>query len=185
MRELLLLGKGELRLERAEIVPIGAISVIPQACVTWRPWRFSNASIIACGAAEPPTIIDRSFERSQRSGSASRSWRIPIQIVGTPAVTVTSLLDEAVEGVADPCAGRGNACCEPTSVHGAGSPTFAWNIGTTGATVSVSEGPERPGLARRSEWITIARCESETTPFGWPIAARVTHGAAERSSMSR
>ena len=42
------------------------------------------------GGAAPPTVIERIAERSQPSGFASSACRIPIQIVGTPAVTVTS-----------------------------------------------------------------------------------------------
>ena len=53
------------------------------------PWRFSNASIIDCGAAEPPTTMRRTDDVSYLPGFASSSWRIPIQIVGTPAVIVT------------------------------------------------------------------------------------------------
>ncbi len=72
-----------------DIVPIGHISVMPQPWTIWRPWRSPNASSIARGGAAPPTVIDRIVERSQRSGAASSAWRMPIQIVGTPALSVT------------------------------------------------------------------------------------------------
>ncbi len=61
---------------------------MPQPWTTLRPWRLKPA-IIARGAAEPPTSIPFMRERSQRSGSASSIARMPIQIVGTPAVQVT------------------------------------------------------------------------------------------------
>ena len=62
---------------------------MPQPCTTVLPWRCWKPAIIARGAAEPPTSIECSFERSQRSGSLSSMPRMPIQIVGTPAVIVT------------------------------------------------------------------------------------------------
>ena len=55
----------------------------------WRPWRSENASIIARGGAAPPTVMNRIAEMSYAPGFASSAWRIPIQIVGTPAVIVT------------------------------------------------------------------------------------------------
>jgi hypothetical protein len=36
---------------------------------------------------------------------------------------------------------------------------FAWNIGTTGSTVSVSWMPSVPDWVDASEWTPIARCE--------------------------
>ena len=45
-------------------VPTGVISVMPQTCSTRRPWRCSNALIIAGGAADPPVMIVRSRLKS-------------------------------------------------------------------------------------------------------------------------
>ena len=78
----------------------------------WRPWRFSKPSIIACGAAAPPTIIDRSRDRSHLSGSASSSCRIPIQIVGTPAVTVTFCSTKASSSDGGSRCGPGKTCSD-------------------------------------------------------------------------
>ena len=62
---------------------------MPQPWTTVSPWRCLKPAIIERGAAEPPTSIAFSAERSHRSGSASSIARIPSQIVGTPAVAVT------------------------------------------------------------------------------------------------
>ena len=63
------------------------------------PCRRSNASMSACGMAAPPTTIERRAERSYFPGFASRCCSTLIQIVGTPAVSVTrsplEQLDEA------------------------------------------------------------------------------------------
>ena len=74
---------------------MGHISVIPQPCVMWRPCRSPNASIMARGGAAPPTVIVRMDERSQPPGFASSACRMPFQIVGTPALTVTRSLSKA------------------------------------------------------------------------------------------
>ncbi len=141
-------------------MPSGAISVMPQACVTCSPWRRSKPSIIDRGAAEPPTIIARSFERSYFSGSASSVWRMPIQIVGTPAVIVTFSCTNASSRLGGSRCGPGKTCVAPTSVHVNGKPqAFAWNIGTTGRITSVSATPSVPDCVEASEWIAIARCE--------------------------
>ena len=68
--------------------PSGAVSVIPHAWTTVRPWR-SNPSSIDRGTAAPPTTNRSSADRSHRPGSASIAASIPIHTVGTPAVIVT------------------------------------------------------------------------------------------------
>ena len=62
---------------------------MPQPWTTVLPCRCRKPAIIARGAAEPPTSIECRLDRSQRSGSLSSMPRMPIQIVGTPAVIVT------------------------------------------------------------------------------------------------
>ena len=62
-------------------VPIGLISVMPQAC-TIETSIFSKVSIIDAGAADPPTITSPKF-----AGLMPRFWisaNSPIQTVGTP-----------------------------------------------------------------------------------------------------
>ena len=66
---------------------IAVVSVMPQ------PWRTStsytslNLAISALGMAEPPTPVRRMVLK--RSPCCSTCWIRPIQIVGTPALTVT------------------------------------------------------------------------------------------------
>ena len=67
----------------------GDVSVIPQPWTTVIPCRCLKPAIIARGAAEPPTSMPFIRDRSHLPGSASSMARMPIQIVGTPAVHVT------------------------------------------------------------------------------------------------
>ena len=93
-------------------------------------------------------------------GFASSSWRIPIQIVGTPAVIVTCSCWKASSRLSPSRNGPGKTCFAPTSVQVNGKPhAFAWNIGTTGSTVSASVTESTPAIAEASEWTAIARCE--------------------------
>ena len=66
----------------APIVPIGEVSVIPQAWQTRTPIRMIR-SIIARGAAEPPIVTTRRCRGS--SPVASMCWNIASHTVGTPA----------------------------------------------------------------------------------------------------
>src|SRR2546422_5202633 len=74
-RSLNLSGSGSLapRGPGLHSVPMGDISVIPQAWTMRRPYLFSNPSIIDCGAADPPTIIVCSVFRFHLPGLQS-SW---------------------------------------------------------------------------------------------------------------
>ena len=124
------------------------------------PCRFSNASIIACGAAEPPTTMRRTDDVSYLPGFASSSWRIPIQIVGTPAVIVTCSCWNASSRLSPSRNGPGKTCLAPTKVQVNGKPhALAWNIGTTGSTVSSSVTARTPATADASECTAMARCE--------------------------
>ena len=83
---------------------------------------------------------------------------MPIQIVGTPALIVTRSVSNASSRLCGSRCGPGNTCFAPTSVHVNGKhQAFAWNIGTTGRTVSDAFRP-RNGPAI-SAWIAIARWE--------------------------
>ena len=131
---------------------------MPQPCVMWRPCRSPKASIIARGGAAPPTVIVRIRERSQPPGLASSACRIPIQIVGTPALTVTCSPSKASSRLWGSRCGPGKTCFAPTSVQLNGKhQALAWNIGTTGRTVSPSVMPSSEPAV--SAWIAIARCE--------------------------
>src|SRR2546427_588326 len=72
-RSLNLSGSGSLapRGPGLQRVPMGDISVIPQAWTMRRPYLFSNPSIIDCGAADPPTIIVCSVFRFHLPGLQS------------------------------------------------------------------------------------------------------------------
>ena len=61
---------------------------MPQAWMMVSPY-LSKRRIIASGTAEPPTVMRMPSGSFQRFGSASRALMMPIQIVGTPAVTLT------------------------------------------------------------------------------------------------
>ena len=63
----------------------GLVSVIPHACRIGRPSCSRYASDSACGTAEPPHGIARRCDVSRPFSSGSTC----IQIVGTPAATVT------------------------------------------------------------------------------------------------
>ncbi len=141
-----------------ESVPTGLISVMPQPWTTCSPCRSPNASIIARGGAAPPTVIIRSAERSHFPGFASRAWRIPIQIVGTPAVTVTCCSASPSSSVSGSMCGPGKTCLTPVIVDENGKHhAFAWNIGTTGSETSPAWMPRHAFTV--SACRAIARCE--------------------------
>ena len=98
-----------------EIVPIGHISVMPQPCVMWRPWRSPKASIIARGGAEPPTVI----VRIAREVPAVRGWRrapagSPSRSSARPALTVTCSSSKASSRLWGSRCGPGKTCFAPT-----------------------------------------------------------------------
>ena len=136
----------------------------------------SNASIIARGGAAPPTVMNADRERSHSPGFASSACRIPIQIVGTPAVTVTFCSTKRVEqALRDRGAGRGRPASTPTSVHENGKHhAFAWNIGTTGRhTSSACDRRGTPSTRQRVDRDRAVRVEDALRLPGG--AARVTH----------
>ena len=71
---------------------IGLVSVMPHACRIGRPVCSRYASDSAFGTAEPPHGITRSDDVSRPFSSGSTA----IQIVGTPAATVTFSFDDQV-----------------------------------------------------------------------------------------
>src|SRR3990170_4342340 len=110
------------------------------------------------GGAAPPTVIVRIDDRSQPPGFASSACRMPSQIVGTPAATVTCSVSNASRRLTASRCGPGNTCLAPTIVQLKGKhQALAWNIGTTGSTTSAVVRPT-PG-AIVSAWSAIARGE--------------------------
>ena len=78
-----------------QTVAMGEVSVMPQACVIGMPIASRQASDSDRGTADPPQMIVRSADRSWSSSIGI----MPIQIVGTPAATVTcSRLHQADAG---------------------------------------------------------------------------------------
>ena len=170
----------------AETVPTGLISVMPQPCVTCeavalrerldhRPRRAPSRRRSSCGCARGPT----------GPGSASSGWRIPIQIVGTPAVTVTFSCCEVLEQAhrievrpGEDLLRRRSSCEEYGKPH-----AFAWNIGTTGSSDVVA----RP-IPRRADSRVTRACDRDRAVRvdGRPSAARwcrsCNTSAAARSS---
>ena len=83
---------------------------------------------------------------------------MPIQIVGTPALSVTFSCSNASSRLSGSRCGPGNTCFAPTRQQVNGKHhAFAWNIGTTGRIVSPSFTPMRYAAVRA--WSAIARCE--------------------------
>src|SRR5687768_10153831 len=72
----------------APIVPMGEVSVMPQAWATLTPARMKR-STTERGAAEPPVTICCNDDGSG-SPVESRYWNIVSHTVGTPAECVTS-----------------------------------------------------------------------------------------------
>ncbi len=166
-------------------VPRGLVSVMPQAWVTTSPWRFSKPSIIAGGAAEPPTIIDACgrgpsvFLRLPRRPPRRDRMRIErgqdAQPDGRHARGERDSLSghEVEQALRIELRAREAPSWPRPARTSAGSPhAFAWNIGTTGSTVSLSL---RPSESARQ---TVMACKTldrwlYTTPFGLPVVPDV------------
>ena len=80
--------------------------------------------------------MSRSDEVSRSTSSSSA----PIQIVGTPAASVTFSVSISSAIAGGVICGPGNASAAPAITAACARPqALAWNIGTTGMTVSRSE----------------------------------------------
>ena len=142
---------------------------MPHACRIGRPTCARHASDSARGTAEPPQITERRLLVSLPTSSGST----PIQIVGTPAATVTrsSAINAATAGAER--SGPGITSDAPAATHACASPhAFAWNIGTIGSTRSRSVMPMLPAASTPKVWSTDERCVA-TTPFGLPVVPLV------------
>src|SRR2546428_14145493 len=144
-RSLNLSGSGSLapRGPGLQRVPMGDISVIPQAWTMRRPYLFSNPSIIDCGAADPPTIIVCSVFRFHLPGLQSSWSRMASQTVGTPAVSVTCSSARRFRTLTGPRCGPGKTCLAPTIVAGDGrAPAVTGEHGPTGRPPTGVAGPQ-------------------------------------------
>ena len=138
------------------MVAIGLVSVMPQAWVIGRPIFVRHASDSDFGTAEPPQSSSR---RSGRSPSES-SGSTPIQIVGTPAVTVTWWSRRMPAMALGVMFGPGMTSDEPANTAAYGVPqALAWNIGTIGSRTSRSTSPATSAMSTAIECSTVERCE--------------------------
>src|SRR5680860_1072115 len=81
-----------------------------------------EARIILSGAAAPPTIIRIPGCKFQRSGSFSIALRMPNQMVGTPAVTLTFSFSKRSSRLSGSRCGPGWTTLEPKNVAVKGMP---------------------------------------------------------------
>jgi hypothetical protein len=103
-----------------------------------RPTFSRYASLSARGTAEPPHGMARRLDTSRPSSSGST----PIQMVGTPAATVTRSVSMRLAMAGPERSGPGITSVAPAAGAACASPhAFAWNIGTTGSTTSLSRMP--------------------------------------------
>src|SRR5680860_990414 len=98
--------------------PIGLVSVIPQACRIGKPVFSRKPSDRDFGTAEPPQGIARRLDTSW----PSRAPSTPIQMVGTPAATVTLCLAMSSTSGSGVMLGPGNTNEEPANTPEKGSP---------------------------------------------------------------
>ena len=100
------------------------------------------------------------MSRSEERSRPSSSGRTPIQIVGTPAASVT-FSDSISSASAFGCMfGPGIASDAPAITAAWHSPhALAWNIGTTGMIVSRSETAAASATIAPIECRTVERCE--------------------------
>ena len=144
---------------RTEAVPIGVISVMPQAWMVRMPC-LSKPRIIASLAAEPPTTVRKAGSRFHLPGAASSAWRTPFQIVGTPAASVTRSAAQRSSRLVGSRWGPGRTQCAPAMATACASPqAFAWNMGTTGMTRSRWRMPKGSVMQSAKVCSTMARCE--------------------------
>ena len=148
---------------------IGDVSVIPHAWRIGKPisWRYDSLSDF--GTAAPPHTMARSDDVSRPFNSGNTD----IQIVGTPAPTVTfsltmwsaiALPERSGPGITRLAPHAAAACVRPHA--------FTWNIGTTGNTVSLSLMPIESATISAIVCKNVLRCEY-TTPFGLPVVPLV------------
>ena len=108
------------------------------------------------GTAEPPHTMARSDETSRPLSSG----RTPIQMVGTPAASVTFWLSISPATAGPVRSGPGNTMLEPAMAAAWHSPqALAWNMGTTGRITSASDTPSVSVSIAPIECRTVERWE--------------------------
>lgn len=101
---------------------MGEVSVMPQAWNTGRPILARKPSLSTGGTAEPPQGIARSDDMSRPSISPNT----PIQMVGTPAATVTRSSSIKVMRAPGDRSGPGMTSVAPVSDAGVGQAPTRW-----------------------------------------------------------
>src|SRR6476660_2021897 len=151
--------------------PSGDISVIPQACTTWMPYRSAKACISAGGHADPPTMT--SFSEETSVGWLSRYASRSVQIVGTAAASV-GFSAPIIAAIGAACRNRSGMTSDAPDMNPAyGSPhDIAWNIGTMTSSRTVGPRPKPSTMQICMECSQIERCEY-ATPFGLPVVPDV------------
>ena len=148
---------------------IGDVSVMPHAWKIGMPILERNPSLSAGGTALPPHGMARSDDTSRPSISASTA----IQIVGTPAATVTRSVSIRVSRAPGERSGPGITSVAPDATPACASPhALAWNMGTTGKMMSRSDAPRESAIMAPKVCRVIDRCVY-TTPLGFPVVPEV------------
>ncbi len=141
---------------------IGLVSVIPHACRIGIPIFSRNPSDRTLGTAEPPQGMARNEVTSRPSSSGST----PIQMVGTPAATVTRSDSIRPASVGAERSAPGMTRLAPQATAAWARPhALAWNMGTTGRMVSLSIAPRLSACMAPIVCNQVERWEY-TTPLG-------------------
>ncbi len=120
---------------------MGLVSVMPHAWRIGSPICSRKPSDRARGTAEPPHGMARSDDVSRPSSSGST----PIQMVGTPAATVTASSSISAANDGGDRSAPGITSEAPAAIAAWARPhALAWNIGTTGRIRSDSRTPRPP-----------------------------------------
>src|SRR5882762_1720817 len=154
----------------AASVPIGLISVMPQAWRTLTPMS-TNALIIERGIADPPQTT---LFRCGNFRLLLAMWVSSIShTVGTPAVCVTCSVSSSSYTEAPSSLAPGITSLVPIDgAENAMPQLLAWNKGTTGSIVSAALAPSESPLLAISACKTLERCEYRT-PLGSPVVPDV------------
>src|SRR3990172_12981691 len=140
---------------------------MPQAWIIGTPSFFSYSSMRLFGAAEPPTTMRRTDERSKPSFSTSSLTAI--HTVGTAPTHVTFSACTISAMSRGWGAGPPKIWVAPTRTPAYGThQALAWNIGAMWRMTSRSGSPRVSVIATAIEWRKIARW-LYTTPLGCPV----------------
>ena len=139
-------------------VPIGLISVMPQACTTSTPKSSSKARRMASGTAEPPMMTRlrvEGFSLFSRRNCVSMS-----HTVGTAADSVTCSLSSNSYTDCPSSLAPGMTILQPAiGQMNVSAQALAWNIGTMGSTTSRARRPNASPPFAAKACSMLERCE--------------------------